>query len=74
MTDELRDARDRLTRSARELSREVSLNRRVLREALACGDTFARALAGAEQSPVYAAEATPTKTRAQAHRLLDRRI
>jgi hypothetical protein len=74
MTDALRTARDELSRSARELSREVALNRRVLREALACGDTFARALAGAEQSPVYGAEPAAPKARGQAHRLLDRRI
>src|SRR5689334_17749563 len=44
MTDALRQARDELYRAARALSREVALNRRILREALACGDAFARTL------------------------------
>src|SRR6185503_10650123 len=50
MTVALRDARDELHASARTLSREVAINRRILREALACGDAYARTLAGAEQS------------------------
>ena len=73
MTDALRIARDELSKSARTLSREVALNRRILREALAHGDTFARALAGAEASPVYATQPAP-QVRSQAHSLLDRRI
>jgi hypothetical protein len=76
MTPALRAARDELHSAARALSREVSLNRRILREALASGDAYARALAGAEASPVYAAHATatPPQARSQAHSLLDRRI
>ena len=73
MTDALRIARDELSKSARTLSREVALNRRILREALAHGDTFARALAGADTSPVYATQPAP-QVRSQAHSLLDRRI
>src|SRR3954451_4869861 len=73
MTDPLRQARDELSKSARALSREVALNRRILREALACGDTFARALAGAEASPVYATHPAP-QVRSQTNSLLDRRI
>jgi hypothetical protein len=38
MTSALRDARDGLSITARALSREVALNRRILREALASGD------------------------------------
>ncbi|MEP6494633.1 MAG: flagellar export chaperone FlgN [bacterium] len=73
MTDALRSARDELHTAARALSREVSLNRRILREALACGDAYARTLAGAEESPVYASQpAAPV--RSQANSLLDRRI
>ncbi|MEO7085027.1 MAG: flagellar export chaperone FlgN [Gemmatimonadaceae bacterium] len=73
MTPALRSARDELHDTARTLAREVSLNRRVLREALACGDAFARALAGAEASPVYATK-PGQPTRSQSASLLDRRI
>ena len=74
MTPALRTARDELHDAARTLSREVSMNRRILREALAHGDAYARALAGAEASPVYGSQPTPTQVRSQAHSLLDRRI
>jgi flagellar biosynthesis/type III secretory pathway chaperone len=77
MTAALRAARDELHDAARALSREVSLNRRILREALACGDAFARVLAGAETSAVYAPTTTAqtrTQPRGQAANLLDRRI
>ena len=76
MTAALRDARDELHIAARALSSEVALNRRILREALAAGDTYARALAGAERSPVYAQQPTPAQpqVRSQTNSLLDRRI
>jgi hypothetical protein len=76
MTPALRDARDELHHAARSLSQEVSLNRRILREALAHGDAYARTLAGAEKSPTYDAQpsATPQQVRSQANKLLDRRI
>lgn len=75
MTPALRAARDGLHDAARMLSREVALNRRILREALACGDAYARTLAGAEQAPTYAQQPTPTsQVRSQANNLLDRRI
>jgi hypothetical protein len=73
MTAALRDARDQLHDAARALSREVSINRRVLREALASGDAFARTLAGVPESPVYPT-ATKSAARTQVHSLLDRRI
>ena len=72
MTDDLRSARDDLHIAARSLSREVALNRRILREALACGDAFARTLAGVSAAPTYAAQ--PTQGRTQSTTLLDRRI
>lgn len=75
MTPALRTARDELHDAARTLSREVALNRRILREALACGDAYARTLAGAEKAPTYAQQPTPTsQVRSQANSLLDRRI
>lgn len=46
-TDTLRTAREGLQTAARALSREVSVNRQVLREALAEGDEYVRALTGA---------------------------
>lgn len=75
MTDALREARDELHNAARSLSREVALNRRILREALAAGDVYARTLAGAEavDKPTYGAR-TPTPARSQPAALLDRRI
>jgi hypothetical protein len=74
MTSALRSARDELQHAALALSREVALNRRILREALASGDTYARTLAGAEASPsTYGAQPTAS-TRAQTATLLDRRI
>ena len=73
MTYALRQSRDELYRAARALSREVAMNRRILREALACGDAFARTLAGVAESPVYGAEPNP-KARTQSNSLLDRRI
>ena len=60
MTDEMRDARDGLQESAGVLSREVEINRRVLREALAAGDAHARVLNGTGasiDSPMAAAAA-----------------
>lgn len=75
MTPALREARDELHNAARALSREVALNRRILREALACGDAYARTLAGAESSPVYGTKPTPSQqVRSQTNSLLDRRI
>jgi len=73
MTPALREARDDLHGAARALSREVAINRRVLREALACGDLYARALAGASEAPVYGGQPNPN-VRAQTNTLLDRRI
>ncbi len=43
----LREAREGLRGAALHLSREVEVNRRVLREALATGDEYVRALCGA---------------------------
>jgi hypothetical protein len=77
MTPALRAARDELFNAARALSREVALNRRILREALACGDAYARALTGADAPPpTYGAGSThaTTPSRQQATTLLDRRI
>lgn len=76
MTPALREARDDLHNAARTLSHEVAMNRRILREALAAGDKYARTLAGAESSPVYAQQTSPTQpqVRAQTNSLLDRRI
>ena len=47
MTDAMRSARDELQASASALSREVDVNRRVLRDALSTGEQHARVLVGA---------------------------
>jgi hypothetical protein len=58
MTSSLRTARDDLQAAALTLSREVEVNRHVLREALAAGDDYVRALYGAPESKlVYAGDA-----------------
>ncbi len=46
MTDAVRAARDGLQAAALTLSQEVDINRRVLREALAAGDDYVRAIYG----------------------------
>ncbi|MEP6619471.1 MAG: flagellar protein FlgN [bacterium] len=52
MTDRLRSLRELLQQAARSLSQEVSVNRQVLRHALAGGDAYVRALTGAPPGPV----------------------
>jgi hypothetical protein len=74
MTPALRTARDELHNAARALSREVALNRRILREALAAGDTFARTLAQAAAPEKGGTYGGPTHNRPQPATLLDRRI
>lgn len=81
MTVGLRTARDELHKSAKTLSREVALNRRILKEALAAGDQYARTLAGvgatpATDTPTYGAgNGAPAQARVQqTTALLDRRI
>jgi hypothetical protein len=47
MTPELRTAREELQIAAARLSREIGINRRILREAIANSDSFVRAVVGA---------------------------
>ena len=47
----LQEAREGLRASAAALAREVDVNRRVLREALATGDEYMRRLAGSGETP-----------------------
>lgn len=56
-TPELREERDRLQEVARVLANEVAINREVLREALATGDSHVRAVTGAAPAPGYGAAA-----------------
>lgn len=60
--DRLREARTQLQQSADVLTREVSMNRKLLREALASTDQHVRTLAGAPAAPMtYGSEgATPS--------------
>ena len=74
MTDALRVARDELHVAARALSREVSLNRRILREALACGDAYVQTLAGGTPEAAVYTQQPKAQPRPQANSLLDRRI
>jgi hypothetical protein len=75
MTPALRTARDELHNAARSLSREVALNRRILREALAAGDAYARTLAGADAKPTPTYGGSPASPpRPHTSTLLDRRI
>jgi hypothetical protein len=65
MTPALREARDELQNAARALSHEVSVNRRILRTALADDVAYPRTLASDEKSPAYATQPTPTHVRSQ---------
>jgi len=57
----LRDARVRLTQAADLLTREVGMNRKLLREALTNTDQHVRTLVGAPALPTtYASEGVPT--------------
>lgn len=47
MTPSLRSAREELQTAAARLSREIGINRRILREAIANSDAFVRAVVGA---------------------------
>jgi hypothetical protein len=59
----LREARQRLQQAADLLAREVGMNRKLLREALAQNDQYVRTLAGGTPTPsTYAAEGTPPAT------------
>jgi hypothetical protein len=54
MTLQLSGLRDSLRQAAHSLSHEVSVNRRVLRQALAGGDAYVRTLTGAPTAITYA--------------------
>jgi hypothetical protein len=60
MTPRLREERDALRSAAQRLSREIEINRRILREALAQSETYVRAMRGipAETAPVYSTHGT----------------
>lgn len=61
MTDSLRFARDGLRAVALTLSREVELNRQVLRGALSSGNDYVRALYGAAPEPRAGYAAAPRR-------------
>lgn len=52
MTPDLRDAREELQSAAARLSREIGINRRILREAIANSDAFVRTVVGAPMDAV----------------------
>lgn len=78
MTDTVRHARDGLHAAALTLSREVDMNRRVLRDALAAGDEQVRALYGApEPLRLYVAAgsaAAPSPDERSGGLLINRRV
>ncbi len=74
MTDELRFARDGLRASALTLSREVEMNRQVLREALHVGTGLVRTLYGAVEGPgTYGVQVGRAEAETSGRVLLNRR-
>ncbi len=72
MTESLRRSREDLHEAALQLSRQVELNRHVLREALAANDDYVRTLCGVGSSGVYSADAQPAPTESRGGVLIDR--
>ena len=62
-SDDLRASRDALQLSARAVTRDVSTNRLVLREALTSGEAMVRTLAGAAPRVGYGETARPGESR-----------
>ncbi|MEO8563716.1 MAG: flagellar export chaperone FlgN [bacterium] len=64
MTERLGTLRSALQLAARDLSRQVTINRQVLRHALAGGEAYLRTLTGEPAMPTYSTAATaPDSTR-----------
>lgn len=73
MTDELRDARDGLRAAALTLSREVEMNRQILRSALSDGGELMRGLYGAPESQgTYRPEVRAAETESAGGLLINR--
>ncbi len=69
MTPKLRNAREELQVAAGRLSREIGINRRILREAIANSDSFVRAVVGAPKDAAqqgYGSTAPSAYTRSDA--------
>jgi hypothetical protein len=73
MTDSLREVRESLRQAAQALSREVAINRQVLRQALASGDAYVRTLAGVPPAMTYGMSPTPTEAAPPGGTLINRR-
>lgn len=73
MTDELRFARDGLHAAALTLSQEVEVNRHVLREALATGNEYVRAIYQPAEPALVYAEGPRAEPEARGGLLLNRR-
>ncbi|MBX6365034.1 MAG: flagellar export chaperone FlgN [Gemmatimonadetes bacterium] len=67
-------ARDALLETARSLSRQIELNRRVLRQALANGENRMRSLCGVASAPVAYDGAAATRDRTATGVLLNRKV
>lgn len=74
-TDELLAARDRLVETAREVSRQIAINRRVLQAAIRAGDEHVRALLGGAFAALgYDAAAQPVADVRGHGILIDRQV
>jgi FlgN protein len=74
MTDAVRSARDGLKGTAKILSREVEMNRRVLRQALTTGEQMVRAMCAPADKPLYSADTRPATTSAGGGILINRQV
>jgi hypothetical protein len=75
MNDALRSARDGLKDTARILSKEVEMNRRVLRHALATGEAMVRAMCVPAEKTLYTgSDAAPATTSAGGGILINRQV
>ena len=75
MGEELEQARNGLRRTARELSRELDVNRRVLEGALSSGEELIRGLTGRVESPgVYGPEARSPNSGTDMGSIINRQI
>lgn len=75
MTDDVRRVRDEVRRIARALSRDVAVNRKVLRGAIQSGDDLIRAITDAEATAAtYDAETDPAARPRQGGTIINRKI
>jgi hypothetical protein len=74
MTPELQTSRDELVRAATRLSRELTVNRRVIDGALEVGNQLLRAFTGSPDRPNLYAQGTESAPKSAAGALLNTRV